>query len=97
MSLNRRQMNPLSVLGCRKLNYIPLHFKTLVVGNYVNITLLDNWINFNLNGRYALITTLALDDSNKTVEVIKIGVEEPAELTMLSIGCPHLHKQKGTF
>ena len=71
MSLNRGQLNPLSVLGCRKLNFIPSHFKTLTIAKNVDINLLDYWINFNLNSRYALIKKLALDDNNKTIEIIE--------------------------
>lgn len=95
MSLNRGQLNPLSVLGCRKLNFIPSHFKTLTIAKNVDMSLLDYWINFNLNSRYALIKKLALDDNNKTIEIIEVGVEDPKELTMLTIGCPYLHKPKG--
>jgi hypothetical protein len=27
------------------------------------------------------------------IEVIEIGIEDPRELTLLSLGCPYLHKK----
>jgi hypothetical protein len=97
MSLNRGEINPLSLLKLRRLNFIPQHFKKLQVINGVDTKLIDQWINFNLNSRYALKKTLTLDINNKIVEVLEIGIEDPREITMLSLGCPYLHNQKDIF
>ena len=92
MSLSRNEVNPLSVLGIRKLTFIPEHFTKLTI-SVTDIKLLDHWINYHLNSRYAIKKTLALDSSKKLVEMIEIGVEDPREITMLTLGCPYIHKK----
>lgn len=91
MSLNRGEVNPLSVLGLRKLNFIPAHFAKISVGKFIDIKTLDHWINFNLNSRYAIVKTLSLDANKKMTELLEIGLEDPKEITMLTLGCPYLH------
>lgn len=92
MSLSRGTVNPLSVLGFRKLNFIPEHFAKIKINKTVDLKLLDHWINFNLNSRYALVKALDLDHDKKMIEVIEIGIEDPKEITMLTLGCPYIHK-----
>jgi hypothetical protein len=92
MSLSRNEVNPLSVLGIRKLTFIPEHFTKITIG-LIDIKLLDHWINYNLNSRYAIKKTLALDSTKKLVEMIEIGVEDPREITMLTLGCTYIHKK----
>lgn len=92
MSLSRGEINPLGVLKFRKLSFIPEHFTKILVDGFIDIKLLDHWIGYNLNSRYAIKKKLALDHNKKMVNVIEIGIEDPREITMLSLGCPHLHK-----
>ncbi len=92
MSLNRNEVNPLSVLGMRKLSFIPNHFTKMSVG-MCDVRNLDHWINYNLNSRYAIRKTLSLDQNNKMVETVEVGVEDPREITMLTLGCPYVHKK----
>ena len=91
MSLNRNEVNPLSVLGVRRLSFIPNHF-TKIKTKIHDIKILDQWINYHLHSRYAIQKTLALDSNNKTVELLEVGLEDPREVTMLTLGCPHIHK-----
>jgi hypothetical protein len=94
MALIRGSVNPLSVLGMRKLNFVPGHFARFTIRDFRGDTKnLDQWINYNLNSRYAIIRRIALDQNKKMIEVVEIGIEDPRELTMLSLGCPHLHKK----
>ena len=94
MSLSREEVNPLSALNLRKLGFIPKHFTRISVDNNPDVKLLDHWINYNLNSRYAIKKKYAVDQNNKMVEVIEIGIEDPKELLMLTLGCPLIHKQK---
>ena len=94
MSLSRGEVNPLGVLNLRKLNFIPEHFTKIAVSSAVDLKLLDQWINYNLNSRYAIKKQYTLDQSNKMVEVIEIGIEDPKEILMMTLGCPHIHKTK---
>ena len=92
MSLSRGEINPLSVIGMRRLTFIPKHFGKITIDNATDIKILDQWINYNLNSRYAIKKNLRLDSNNKMIESIEIGLEDPKEITMLTLGCPHLHK-----
>lgn len=92
MSLSRNELNPLSALGMRKLSFIPFHFTKISI-SVTDIKMLDHWINYNLNSRYAIKKTLALDHNKKLVEMMEIGVEDPREITMLTLGCPYVHKK----
>jgi hypothetical protein len=92
MALSRGEVNPLGVLKLRKLGFIPQHFTKIAV-DVTDIKLLDQWINYNLNSRYAIKRTYALDANKKLVEVLEIGLEDPREITMLTLGCPYVHKK----
>lgn len=91
MSLSRGTVNPLGVLGLRKLSFIPEHFSRITVNKAVDAKLLDHWINYNLNSRYALKKVLSLDQNKKMTEVVEVGMEDPKEILMLTLGCPLLH------
>lgn len=93
MSLSRGEINPLGVLGLRKLSFIPEHFSKLSVDRSIDAKLLEHWISYNLNSRYAIKKRLTIDQNKKMIEVIEIGIEDPRELTMLSLGCPYLHNK----
>jgi len=91
MSLNRNELNPLSVLELRKLSFIPKHFSKITLVSPVDIRQLDHWINFNLSSRYSIKKTVSLDSSTQKVsDVIEIGIENPKEMLMLTLGCPIL-------
>ena len=93
MSLSRGEINPLSVLGLRKLNFIPQHFSKISVDREIDIDRLDIWINFNLNSRYAIKKQFMTDQNNKLIEVTEIGLEDPKEILILTLGCSFLHKK----
>jgi len=92
MSLVRNEVNPLSVLNLRKLRFIPKHFTKIALRSFIDFKLLDHWINYNLNSRYAIKKAYILDLNNKWVEVIEVGIEDPREITMLTLGCPYIQK-----
>lgn len=94
MSLNKKELNSLSVFNLRKLKFIPNHFSKVKINYSIDIKLLDHWINFNLNSRYGIKKTFVLDENKKIIEAIEIGVEDPKELTMLTLGCSFLHKKR---
>lgn len=97
MALSRGEINPLGVLKMRKLSFIPEHFTKITLDTFVNVKELEHWITFNLNSRYSLKKTYDLNQNNKLVEVIEVGLEDPREITMLTLGCPHIHKTKEIF
>jgi hypothetical protein len=92
MSLNRGEINALGVLGLRKLSFMPDHFAKITIDKSIDIKMLEHWINYNLNSRYSITTDLTME-SNKIVEILEIGLEDPKEITILTLGCPYLHQQ----
>lgn len=95
MSLNRNIVNPLSVLGLRKLRTPPAHFVKIDVElvSRTDIKIIENWINFNLNGRYSITTRTSVDSKLTISETIEISFEEPSDRTLMALGCPHLHNK----
>lgn len=93
MSLNKGEINPLSVLGLRKLSFIPNHFNKILLTHKVDIKAVESWIEFNLNSRYCLKTSLTLDENNKIIYGTEIGFEDHKELTLLTLGCSQLIKK----
>lgn len=94
MSLFKNTVNPLSVLGLRKVSFLPHHFKKIVVSSSADIIKIEQWICYRLESRYALHNTFALDYSKKMVNVVEIGLEDPREVTMLALACPYIHNLK---
>lgn len=94
MALNKGEVNPLNVLKFRKLNFIPKHFRKISINSKINVKEIEYWIEYNLNSRYAIISTHSLDENKKVIQSTEIGLEDPKEITLLSLGCTILHKQK---
>lgn len=92
MAIKRGKINPLNFLKMRKLDRMPPNFSKLVLKDNVNVRLIDLWIYQNLDSRYCILKTTGIDESNKMVTRFEVGMEEAKELTMFSLGCPHLHK-----
>lgn len=92
MSLTKGSVNPLNILGARRLNFIPTHFSKMALGDGSNKDRIDAWIYQNLDSRYAIVKSLKIDSNNKLVEFHELGIEDGKELTMLSLSCPYLDR-----
>lgn len=91
MSLKRGELNALGILGLRKLDWIPEHFSRVTTAHpYIDIRMLEQWIEYNLNSRYGIKKTMSVNSDKKLVEALEIGLEDPTELSMLVLGCPLL-------
>lgn len=88
MSLARGTVNPLNVLGVRKLSFIPKHFSQTYTSKTEEITKIDYWISTHLNSRYCIKKSHKVIDDTVTV-VHLIGFEDPTEITMLYLACPY--------
>jgi len=94
MALKNGTVNPLNVLGFRVLNRIPKHFKSVAVDiRHEDTQNLKRWIYNNLNSRFAIVNELMVIDSNSMIESMKIGFEDPREVTMFMLTCPYLEKK----
>lgn len=94
MPLSRGEVNPLNVLNYRKLQFIPEHFSKITLDSNIEVRLLEQWINYHLNSRYAIKKQYAVNQQNKLIEVYELGIEDPKEITMLTLGCPYIHKTR---
>lgn len=94
MALKNGTLNPLNVLGFRTLNRIPKHFQSAYVDVSCDELTLKRWIFANLNGRFSVVSELNISDANFMTEAIKIGFEEPKELTMFMLTCPYLENRR---
>jgi hypothetical protein len=92
MSLIKGSVNPLNVLGVRRLSYMPKHFARMTINDELNSDRIDAWVYQNLDSRYTIVKSLKIDSNNKMIEIQELGVEDAKELTILSLSCPYLDK-----
>jgi hypothetical protein len=71
---------------------MPKHFARMTINNELNSDRIDAWVYQNLDSRYAIVKSLKIDSNNKMIEIQELGVEDPKELTILSLSCPYLDK-----
>lgn len=93
MALAKGRINPLNVLGQRRLSYIPEHFSIMTFSDVSSLDKIDQWINDNLNSRYCVKIKQVVDTQRKIIDVCEIGIEDHRELSMLGLACPYLHKK----
>lgn len=91
MALKRGEVNALGICNLRKLDWIPEHFTRLHISSYIDLKYLEQWIEYNLNSRYAFKKTMKVDTNKKLVEILEIGLEDAKELSILTLGCPLLN------
>lgn len=90
MSINSFEVNPLDVLKCRELEYLPNHFQTVVI-EYSSLDLIKKWILNKLQGRYCLTKTILLNE-DKIENKLVAGFEKHKELTYFMLACPHIRR-----
>lgn len=90
MGIYKNDVNPLNVLGMRRLNRIPPNFTKFQIKNFIDMKELDRWIYLNLNSRYCVKKSTAVVD-NKLTTIIEVGIEDPKEVSMMTLACPHLN------
>jgi hypothetical protein len=85
-----RKINPLNILECREVQdpppYFHYHFLDL---KYNLVDSMKEWIYDNLKYRFYIGESLVLEDNQYKVK-IKIGFEEPKELSFFLLACSHL-------
>lgn len=87
------EVNAYSVLGCRKLDFMPAHFtrKKLATESLVfNEKKIAEWVEYKLSGRFSLCSIPHIDTDNRTKTSFFIGFEDEKELTYFLLACPYL-------
>jgi hypothetical protein len=84
------KVNPLNVLECREVNDPPPYFHYYYLDLRFNlIDAIREWVYENLKHRFYIGESLELEDNQFKIK-IKIGFEEPRELSFFLLACSHL-------
>ena len=87
-------VNPLDVFGIRRAIVPPIHFEYAdLVLPYNMKDALEKWIESNLKSKYYIGRNAIIDSDNKINYSLRIGVEEPKELSYFMCACPQLKYQ----
>ena len=92
MALKNGKVNPLNVLGLRKVSFPAHHFVYTQISNSKpgSMSKIDSWIQQNLNGRYYIGNSIDLVN-NSIVYTTKIGFEIEKELSFFSLAYSDLN------
>ena len=92
------ELNPLDVLGIRKIGFLPLHFSTIrardIGLNTVFLDEIENWITDRLSGRYCIVNTPMIGHNDVLEDVTVLEFEEPKEITNFLLRCPFIRRNK---
>lgn len=86
-----KEPNPLNLFDIRRLKVPPRHFEYISIP--IRYNLLDSitkWIVDNCKGRFYVGKTVDVDGSNTVSQMLKIGFEDPKEMSYFTLACPHL-------
>ena len=68
----------------------PLHFEYILISQRYNLeNTIAKWIDDNLKGRFYIGKTVCIKH-DKLVESLKVGFEQPKELSYFTLACPYL-------
>lgn len=87
------ELNPLDVLGARKVSRIFPHFSTTKLSDrelYDSET--ENWIKAKLKGRFCIKKVPEVDSDGHLKTEVYVGFEDEKELTFFMLGCPSLRR-----
>lgn len=84
--------NLLKFFGLNRFEFPPpyLEYIHTTQDKISGIDVLTHWINNNCKSRYYLGVTIGVNTNNKIDKLIKIGFENPKELSYFILACPHL-------
>lgn len=90
MTIKNGKINPLNVLGLRKVEFPAHHFSYTTLSQYNKsyVAKIEQWIRANLAGRYYIGLYLALSADNSFVYTTKVGFEQGKELSFFNLACP---------
>lgn len=90
--IRKGKINPLNVLDIRRTEFCPPYFETIsVTFSYNLLKALNDWIYDNISGRYYIGQTVELvDDDSQFKNKIKVGFENPGDMSYFMLACPLL-------
>lgn len=85
-----KEPNLYNVFDVRKLDFCPSHFDSTTITQRYNLQdSIVRWIETKCKGRFYIGKSVSLSD-NKINVVVKVGFEDPKELSFFMLACPHL-------
>jgi hypothetical protein len=93
MAIKNGKINPLNVLGIRRVEFPAHHFSYTAIPkyNHAHISKLNYWIYQNLNGRYYIGQYIGLASDGSIIYTTRIGFESEKELSFFTLACPDLN------
>tara|TARA_B100000085_G_scaffold265332_1_gene273013 strand:+ start:29 stop:307 length:279 start_codon:yes stop_codon:yes gene_type:complete len=89
--MNVKLLNPQDYFNIRKLNHQSPHLATIDLPLKYNIqNAIETWISSNLKNRYFIGKSVGLTKSNAVEQVLRVGFEDPKELSFFVLACPLL-------
>lgn len=89
--LKIKKPNLLDFLNLRQPKIAPPHFQYVYIPVQYNLEeTIVRWISCNLKGRFYVGKGTNITKENKILDFLKIGFEEPKELSYFTLACPHL-------
>jgi hypothetical protein len=86
-----KKVNPFNVFNVRRAEFPPDHFEYVVIAMHYNMrSSIEKWIEHHLSSRFFIGKISATDAQNKITNRIKIGFEDPKEMSLFMMACPHL-------
>ncbi len=82
---------PENLFKIRRLSHQPPHLETIDLAYTYNIEkALEKWIEANLKKRYFLSKSVGVTSENKIDNIVRVGFEDPKELSYFVLACPFL-------
>lgn len=83
--------NPLNFFSIRKLDYPGPHLEYMELSQGYNLDkAIIAWIENNCKSRYYIGRSVGFDNNNSLQTKVKIGFENPKELSYFALACPLL-------
>ena len=87
----RGVINPKNFFDVRQLEFEAPHLSYMDIPVGYNLEqALAKWIDYNLKNRYYIGKSVAVDSNNRLDTHIRVGFEDPKELSYFALACPHL-------
>jgi hypothetical protein len=93
MLLKTKDPNALNFFEIRKAKYPLPYFEYIQIPLKYNLEIpMTNWIQDNLKGRFyiGIALTVQTKETKSIAKVLKIGFEDPKELSYFTLACPYL-------
>ena len=89
--MNKITINPNDYFKVRRLKHQPPHLATIDLNQRYNLEgAIQNWIESRLRKRYILEKSVGITTEEKIEQVLRVGFEDPKELSYFVLACPHL-------